>query len=674
MLCIFALYFTDSEQQEMFNEDYIDPWSDIPAIHLSFLIKQFIPLKATIKNADSMCHQAFAIESSTDEFMSQKSSAVQHTAIGDVVEGLFASSLDNHGQPESQLYGEWGDVGIICSLCTCIAYPKNMMNEGTIGLLDLTVDNDHTHPGYVRLLARYPDTWDLETNSKSTKTLYIPNTHKRFKESEATKRFKDQYANHNPAIVYLFERTFSGIFSPFWPEEASAWRRRSRDAGWPSPGLIDSIVSEGVYYISLPHTNSSNPGIEFQTCFSVAERRLANEGLSKDQRYCFIVFKALVSHALMGNELINSTHLKSIFFGACEQIPEQYWTSRLGGCILYMMDSLIRQLGMGNVPNYFIQANNMIDHLSRDDIEGILDKIRNLRINPVSSLYSIAYQNMVMNADEIYQQIRFDIDDFHVHRSVRQSVIGSLVPTKIKMAATYIEANNFDTAIEIIQEAHEDRLMVSTCEDNIPFVAFVTEVTNSFGLSKQWWLCLHADETLGTTLSTDLSLQHNPIPLKELVGIEIGDRYGELLIPRPLAENLFTFCHDFYLFLSSKHRKKKAVSFLVKGREFFFQLQQVGMLPDDFPCTINTDDHNIANIYKIYKSIVQNFVMTVSSEPLFNFRLDEISQEVQSVCEKVNSEEAYTILALMWKFLGDTEKCNQASCKLEEFATSQSSH
>ena len=658
----------------MFNEDYIDPWSDIPAIHLSFLIKQFIPLKATIKDADSMCHQAFAIESSTDEFMNQKSSAFQLTAIGDVVEGLFASSLDNHEQPESQLSGEWADVGIICSLCTCIAYPKNMVNEGATDLLDLTVDNDHTHPGYVRLLARYPDTWDLETNSKPTMTFYIPNTHKRIKESEATKCFKDQYANHNPAVVYLFKRTFSGIFSPFWPEEASAWRRRSRDAGWPSLGLIDSIVSEGVYYISLPHTNSSNPGIEFQTCFSVAERRLANEGLSKEQRYCFIVLKALVSHALMGSELINSTHLKSIFFGACEQIPEQYWTSRLSGCILYMMDSLIKQLEMVNVPNYFIQTNNMIDHLSRDQIEGILDKIRNLRINPVSSLYSIAYQNMVMNADEIYQQIRFDIDDFHVHRSVRQSVIGSLVPTKIKVAATYIEANNFDTAIEIIQEAHEDRLMVSTCEDNIPFVAFVTEVTNGFGLSKQWWLCLHADEKLGTTLSTDLSLQHNPIPLKEIVGIEIADRYSELLIPRPLAENLFTFCHDFYLYLSLKHRKKKAVSFLVKGREFLFQLQQVGMLPDDFPCTINTDDYSIANIYKIYKSIVQNFVMTMSSEPLFSFGLDEISHEVQSLCEKVNSKEAYTVLMHMWKLLGDTEKCNQASCKLEEFAMNQSSH
>lgn len=658
----------------MFNEDYIDPWSDIPAIHLSFLIKQFIPIKATIKNADSMCHQAFAIESGTDEFMSHKSSAVQLTAIGDVVEGLFASSVDNHGQPASELSGEWADVGIICSPCTCIAYPAKMVNEGTIDLSDLTVDNDHTHPGYVRLLARYPDTWDFETNSKASMTFYIPNTHKRFRESEATKRFKDQYANHNPAIVYLFKRTFSGIFSPYWPEEASAWRHRSRVSGWPSPGLIDSIVSEGVYYISLPHTNSSNPGIEFQTCFSVAERRLANEGLSKEQRYCFIVFKALVSHALMGNELINSTHLKSIFFGACEHIPEQYWTSRLSGCILYMMDSLIKELEMENLPNYFIQANNMIDHLSRDQIEGFIDKIRNLRINPVSSLYSIAYQNMVMNADEIYQQIRFDIDDFHVHRSVRQSVIGSLVPTKIKMAATYIEANNFDTAIEIIQEAHEDRLMVSTCEDNIPFVAFVTEVTNSFGLSKQWWLCLHADETLGTTLSTDLSLQHNPIPLKEIVGIEIADRYGELLIPRPLAENLFTFCHDFYLYLRLKHRGKKAVSFLVKGREFLFQLQQVGMLSDDFPCTINTDDFCIANIYKIYKSIVQSFVMTMSSEPLFNFGLDEISHEVQSICEKVNSEEAYTILTIMWKFLGDTEKCNQASCKLDEFVTSQSAH
>jgi hypothetical protein len=64
----------------------------------------------------------------------------------------------------------------------------------------------------------------------------------------------------------------------------------------------------------------------------------------------------------------------------------------------------------------------------------------------------------------------------------------------------------------------------------------------------------------------------------------------------------------------------------------------------------------------------------MSSEPLFSFGLDEISHEVQSLCEKVNSKEAYTVLMHMWKLLGDTEKCNQASCKLEEFAMNQSSH
>lgn len=314
----------------------------------------------------------------------------------------------------------------------------------------------------------------------------------------------------------------------------------------------------------------------------------------------------------------------------------------------------------------------MIDHLSSDQIQGVLDKLKDLRINPVSSLYSVAYQNMVTNADEIFQEIRYDIDDFHEHKSVRQSVIGTLVPAKIKQAAKYIEVNNMDMAIEIIQEAHEDRLLVSTCEDNIPFVAFVTEVTNSFGLSKQWWLCLHSDETLGTSLTTDLSLQHNPIPLKEIVGHDTADRYEELLIPRPLAENLFTFCFDFYRYLSLKHRKKKAVAFLVKGREFFMQLQQFGTLSHEFPCTINMDDFQITNVFKIYSSLVQNFIM--SSESLCNFRLDEIAPEVQAICERMNSEEAYSILVLMWKFLGNTEKFNEASAKLDYVAANARSH
>ncbi|OPL21313.1 hypothetical protein AM593_10473, partial [Mytilus galloprovincialis] len=604
--------------EEMFLEDYIDPWSDIPAVHFTFLIKQFIPMKSTLKYADSMCHQAFALESSSEDFVGGSKSSFQFKAIGDVVEGFFVT-LD--GKPEDECFGFWVDVGIICSLTVCIAYPQNFENTRTIDQSDVTVCTRSTHSGYARLLARYPDTWGFKRKAEGERTYYIPNTHDKFEDSRVTKRFKDQYANQNPMIVHLFSKKYSGIYSPFWPEEAMSWQSRSRDANWPSPDLIDSIVSEGVYYISNPHSNSPKPEIEFQICFGVAERRLANEALSKEQRYCFIVFKALVSHTLMGDESIESAHLKSVFFSCCEQVPQQYWSSR-------------------------------------EQLQGVLGKLQNLRTNPLMALYSIAYQNMVTNADEIYQDIRMDIEDFHEHKSVRHSVIFALVPAKIKQAAKYIERNSFDVAIEIIQEAHEDRLLVSTCEDNIPFVAFVTEVTNSFGLTKQWWLCVHADETLGTALAAELSLLHSPMPLHEIVGTETADRCGDLLIPRPLAESLCSLCYDFYIYLSLKHRKKKAVAFLVKARQVYIHINQFGTIPQDFPCTINPEDFNLHHIFKIYRSLVQSFIMTTSSESLCALRLDEIAMETQAISEKVNTEEAYTILLLMWKFLGNTEKFN----------------
>ncbi|XP_052060308.1 uncharacterized protein LOC127700731 isoform X2 [Mytilus californianus] len=655
----------ETNHQDMFLEDYIDPWSEIPAVHFTFLIKQFIPMKATIKYADSMCHQAFALESSSDDFVGGSKSPFQFKAIGDVVEGFFVT-LD--GKPEDECFGFWVDVGIICSLTTCIAYPQNFKNSGTIDQSDVTVCTNNTHPGYARLLARFPDTWGFKGKAEGGRTYYIPNKHHKFEDSSVTKRIKDQYANQNPMIVHLFSQKYSGIYSPFWPEKATSWRSRSRDANWPSPDLIDSIVSEGVYYIGNPHTNSPDPDIEFQICFGVVERRLANEALSKEQRYCFIVFKALVSHTLMGDESIESSHLKSVFFSCCEQVPQQYWSSRVSGCILYLVDTLIRQIDHGNIPNYFISTYNMIDHLTHEQLQGVLGKLQNLRTNPLIALYSIAYQNMVTNADEIYQDIRMDIEDFHEHKSVRHSVIFALVPAKIKQAAKYLELNSFDVAIEIIQEAHEDRLLVSTCEDNIPFVAFVTEVTNSFGLTKQWWLCVHADETLGTALAAELSLLHSPIPLHEIVGSETADRYGDLLIPRPLAESLCSLCYDFYIYLSLKHRKKKAVAFLVKARQLFIQINQYGTFPQDFPCTIDPDDFNLHHIFKIYKSLVQSFIMTTSSESLCALRLDEIAMETQTINEKVNTEEAYTILLLMWKFLGNTEKFNAVSAILDRFA------
>ncbi|XP_063439798.1 uncharacterized protein LOC134721040 isoform X2 [Mytilus trossulus] len=654
----------ETTHEDMFLEDYIDPWSEIPAVHFTFLIKQFIPIKATLKYADSMCHQAFALESSSDDFEGG-SKSFQLKAIGDVVEGFFVT-LD--GKPEDECFGFWVDVGIICSLTICIAYPQNFKNTGTIDQSDVTVCTKSTHQGYARLLARFPDTWGFKRRAKGERTYYIPNKHDKFEDSSVTKRIKDQYANQNPMIVHLFSKKYSGIYSPFWPEEAKAWQSRSRDANWPSPDLIDSIVSEGVYYIGNPHTNSFDPDIEFQICFGVAERRLANEALSKEQRYCFIVFKALVSHTLMGDELIESAHLKSVFFSCCEQVPQQYWSSRVSGCILYLIDTLTRQIDNGNIPNYFISSNNMIDHFSQKQLQGVIGKLQNLRTNPLIALYSIAYQNMVTNADEIYQDIRMDIDDFHEHKSVRHSVIFALVPAKIKQAAKYIERNSFDVAIEIIQEAHEDRLLVSTCEDNIPFVAFVTEVTNSFGLTKQWWLCVHADETLGTALATELSLLHSPMPLHEIVGTDIADRYGDLLIPRPLAESLCSLCYDFYIYLSLKHRKKKAVAFLVKARQVFIHINQFGTIPQDFPCTIDPEDFNLHHIFKIYRSFVQSFIMTTSSESLCALRLDEIAMETQTISEKVNTEEAYTILLLMWKFLGNTEKFNAVSAILDRFA------
>ena len=187
-----------------------------------------------------------------------------------------------------------------------------------------------------------------------------------------------------------------GYFScSSWPPVALRWIDRKRYCNWPSIVTIQTIVSKGCRIVHKSHELSKNKVTEFRFSFSEAELILFKT-LTRDQRKCFIAFKAVMKHIIY--KLVNKTRdeiklnsycLKTIFLWACETIPANYWQATNGWsmCLLYLIDQLLSCLERGNLPGYFIPESNLLDAMKWS--RPFFDEIEKLRCNP--TLYAAAF-------------------------------------------------------------------------------------------------------------------------------------------------------------------------------------------------------------------------------------------------------------------------------------------
>ena len=158
-----------------------------------------------------------------------------------------------------------------------------------------------------------------------------------------------------------------GIFCPYWPAEAAEWVTRWRHFGWPSEALVNRVVGAGCHFVDVAHKLSPNPDVEYRFSFSKAEKTLT-DSWTPGQRRMYGVLR-LVKRRIdevrgKGNAMICTYFFKTLMFWSSEEQPEEFWNDNsLVESFVVTLSRLVDWIAGKNCPNYFIPANNMMDHI-----------------------------------------------------------------------------------------------------------------------------------------------------------------------------------------------------------------------------------------------------------------------------------------------------------------------
>ena len=364
---------------------------DVHPTCLSFVLRHFLPVSQLSVDTDKK-------EAS---FISRQSPNIQSKIIltGSSIEGFNVPLVVRTGHGSIEEIVE-SDVDVMINRVSRPA--TDDLDDDTA---ELHIRPSASHPGYVKLEAVRPDSWEPHM-------MYISSSGKAYLRSSAVvedmfKRLEDNDPNINavhvvtgPAVKHskscerqkmeklTMEWDLVIAFPcPDWPQVAEEWVSRSRDSGWPNSKLIKRIVRRGCHIVSVGHEESETRDIEFRWSFSVAEKILA-KSLTPTQRQCYILLKILHREAFKRPKVITSYHLKNILFWVCEEIPAEDWKQkRVGECLLALLDKLIETLSEGCLPHYFLEENNLIEYVDSGDLEDILKKVEEVRTAPLGYLF-----------------------------------------------------------------------------------------------------------------------------------------------------------------------------------------------------------------------------------------------------------------------------------------------
>jgi len=240
----------------------------------------------------------------------------------------------------------------------------------------IRIYTDDVHPGYVRLIQE-------ENNTELSE----------IRQRELRKLPGAEYI-HGPAVLmnnsrFILERTFPlsnatddkaecenidiksydfvfFVHSPYWPVEASDWITRTHLYGFPSKSVIQQIVSYGCDFVQVSHNRLSNEN-EWRSSFSKAELFIV-ESLSVTQKIAYVSLWVLNKRFIASSKLC-SYYFKTLMFWACEIKPTQFWhEDLLFQSLRELLIEMMQCVKSKFCVNYFIPANNMMDHLIDVDI------------------------------------------------------------------------------------------------------------------------------------------------------------------------------------------------------------------------------------------------------------------------------------------------------------------
>ena len=178
---------------------------------------------------------------------------------------------------------------------------------------------------------------------------------------------------HGPAMVRNRSYTFSAkddvtaLESSKWPDCASEWLVRQRYFQWPSNDMIKRCKELGCLFVPKGHPFSDEQHLQWRISLSLQERFLVTQ-FNSVQLKCYVLLKILKKERVDCHmkDVLSSYHLKTCMFYMIENTPTDFWRpENLLNCCIGCLKTVLLCVEKGNLPNYFIPAENMLDRLPR---------------------------------------------------------------------------------------------------------------------------------------------------------------------------------------------------------------------------------------------------------------------------------------------------------------------
>lgn len=417
----------------------IDPTSGFPTLHLSYIMEILIPRRFV--GPERIRDQVQKVFNGTQ-------------AIGKVDMKIVpvGSKAEGYNIPDAVFAGQ-GRIVFLSDVDIILANDKIQVCEDRFKMNDevymMHLDTNGVHPGYGTLqLIRKPKGDHFAVLYDEKMDAYYMSGTKYQTEFlnqvlEGSEEERGMYELHGPALQYqdnkpfTYDRRKEKIVNPFdhihgfhcddWPSVANEWTTRHRSNGWLSPELVQRIVSKGCYLVPVQHKRSKNPDVEWRISFAESEQMVAEYAVTNAQRQCFIFFKLLRYQIQQetSTKLLSSYCLKNVFLFCCEQLPVAAWDVNPGHCLLHMLDCVQTCLQQGELPNYFIPDNNLLDLFTDEDINTSIVLLDVMRSDVIS---------LVLNFTDNHVLV-YEGNGCLTTKGVFRSVIASVledVPTYIK--------------------------------------------------------------------------------------------------------------------------------------------------------------------------------------------------------------------------------------------------
>lgn len=637
----------------------MDPMSGTPLPHLSYIIKALLHSKCITTNP---CPYSLKFDSSGMRGYNTCRTLMTGSAVEDLNFNLSDLSYYTQCSCSRDPFGLSEDECL--TVFVYQEYNIGFPHQGFLNRYDFSINTNYTHPGYVRL--------------EPVSQRYDFSKYLEYKETGPfLKHFKTGLKGSSS---WLDKRMVTGVEFHDMLSVALEWIQRDRPSKWPSSTIIEEITKSSCILAAKPHPNSVDPDIEWQILFPEAEKILATKALSQEQRYCFSVFKVLVDCQTRELEdKLSTNHLKSILYFTCEVAPPSCWHENIGGIVLYMIQKLSESLREGQLPNYFLKENNMIDHFSDQGRQLLEEKIEAIRLFPVMSILFIAKRHGILCSSAI----DCIIDDFERYRSeggLIETIQSVFVPSTMKLAKSQSYYGiNPQQMFNIVNSAYEELLVLAKSQSSIDipeFPEFFKKLLLSEKDEKNRFLCAFCfDSHYHTSLNESLFEGTETKTLQEVVGTEIEEKYGNLKIPINLISSPIAaarFLDDIAHMLYSSQEYDNSAYFLRCG------IAKVKKeLTDDGSINLTeiVDDEVRSDIVKQNYTRIQSLNVLLYNM-LQHLYIDyqqmgqtdlffEYMEDLEEVSDRMGDSSVYKWVSKLWEHFGSEERANVAKNKMQ---------